>query len=227
MAKGVFVTGTDTGVGKTVACGLLMDRLVAQGNVVAAMKPVASGAKNNDGILRNDDAVQLMQHTNLDIDYDLINPYCFEPAIAPHIAAWQADTEIEMEVIRQAYDQLSRRADWIIVEGIGGWSVPINDVERVADIPVSLSLPVILIVGMKLGCLNHALLTADAIRAKGARLVGWIANRIDPEMGAFDENIQTLKVALDCPLLSVIPNMDQGQNDLNQNISINIDILES
>jgi dethiobiotin synthetase len=156
-----------------------------------------------------------------------VNPFCFEPAIAPHIAAQQAGREISTAVIGQTYRELSRKVDWIVVEGVGGWMVPLNVDQSVADIPLSLNLPVIMVVGMRLGCINHAMLTAEAVRSKGCNLSGWIANRLEPEMDVYEENLHTLRAGLDCPFLGAIPHLDHEENDPNQNITINIDVFKS
>jgi len=224
MAKGLFVTGTDTGIGKTYVSCLLIDELIRQGYKVAGMKPIASGATKVNGVLQNEDAMQLIQHANIDISYQLVNPYCFEPAIAPHIAAEQVQQQIDSTMLSRAYGELSEKADFVIVEGVGGWCVPLNGKETVADIPCCLNLPVILVVGMKLGCINHALLTAKAIRSNGNNLIGWVANEIDSEMVVFDENLQTLKSMLGCPMIAHVPYCDDAHNDQNQLFNINLKV---
>ena len=227
MAKGIFITGTDTEIGKTYISSLLIDELCKQGHKVIGMKPIASGAEKVNGVLKNEDAMQLMQHANVDCPYELVNPYCFEPAIAPHIAAERINNVIDLEVIKKAYFQLANKADFVVVEGVGGWSVPINNKQRVADIPGKLTIPVVLVVGMRLGCINHALLTAAAIRANGNTLLGWIANDIDPQMSAYQENLRSLEARLGCPLIAHVPHSTQLKNDPNQNISINIAMLNA
>jgi len=226
-AQGVFVTGTDTGIGKTVVSCQLIDTLIREGHKVIGMKPIASGAEKQNGMLKNDDALQLIEHANVDVPYELINPFCFEPAIAPHIAAEQVGQQIDLTIIEQAYNNLAKQADWIIVEGVGGWSVPLNEKQTVADIPTQINLPVILVVGMRLGCINHALLTAAAIRANGNNLIGWIANQCEPNMPIYDENLQTLESKLDCPLIGHIPHLPREQNDPNQPINIKIKFLKT
>jgi dethiobiotin synthetase len=203
--KSVFVTGTDTGVGKTQVSCALMRQLIAEGYRVVGMKPVASGAYFVDGKLVNDDALHLMATANVDVPYEWINPYCFEAAIAPHIAALQAGIPISLEVICSAYQQLATVADVVVVEGVGGWAVPINATQTMADVAAILNLPVIMVVGMRLGCLNHALLTAQSILARPARLVGWVANTLDPMMPALIENIDTLKAKISSVLIGVMP----------------------
>lgn len=205
MSTGLFITGTDTGIGKTYVSTLLINYFIARGERVIGMKPIASGAQSINGQLRNDDAVTLMQASNVRTGYALINPYCFAPAIAPHIAAQQAQTTISLEHITHCYATLESQSDRVIVEGVGGWQVPINEHQSAADIALQLQLPVIMVVGIKLGCLNHALLSAQAIQSQGGYLFGWIANQIDPDMAGFTENISSLETRLNVPLLARIP----------------------
>ena len=201
MTKGFFVVGTDTGVGKTLgSCGLL-HAFSANGNKVVGMKPVVTGCENGQWL----DVELLATASNVDVPREHRNPYAFASALAPHIAAAADNIKIDLTVIHQAYIELSKNADVVIVEGVGGFLVPLNDQQDGADLTKILGLPVILVVGMRLGCLNHALLTAKAIQAEGLHLSGWVANCIDPNMMAIDENIDTLKQRLDCPLLGVLP----------------------
>ena len=204
--SGYFITGTDTDVGKTVITLGLMQYLQQQGKTVAAMKPVASGCAKTSGGLRNDDAVQLLQQSSICLDYDLVNPYAFEPAIAPHIAAAQCGVRIEPEKIQRVYVALTEQADCVLVEGVGGWQVPLNDEVTMADLAVLLGLDVILVVGIRLGCLNHALLTAAAIQSSGLKLAGWVANCLPSiQAEAADENINALKSMISAPLLGIVP----------------------
>lgn len=200
--RGFFVTGTDTGVGKTrVACVLL--RALAQAGVRAVgMKPVAAGATRDAQGLLNEDVAALVEASAVAAPRALVNPYCFEPAIAPHIAAARAGAAIDLEVIARAFDALSGLADAVVVEGAGGFCVPLGARSDGGDLAQRLALPVILVVGLRLGCLNHALLTAQAIRARGLALTGWIANHIDPAMAAAPENVATLAGHLGAPLLA-------------------------
>lgn len=200
-ARGFFVTGTDTGVGKTlVACALL--RAFAQrGLRVVGMKPVAAGAREINGAWINDDVEQLIAASNVAAPRDAVNPYCFAPAIAPHIAASHAKAVISIDVLQERYRRLSALADVVVVEGAGGFCVPLNDHETSADLARQLALPVVLVVGLRLGCLNHALLTAEAIRARGLTLAGWVANHIDPAMAHADANVAALQARLDAPLI--------------------------
>ncbi len=226
-AQGIFVTGTDTEIGKTVVSCQLMDALAREGNKVIGMKPIASGAEKQNGIFKNEDALQLIEHANVDVPYELINPFCFEPAIAPHIAAKQAGEQIDFMVIEKAYHELTKQADWVVVEGVGGWSVPLSNKHKVADIPTRLNLPVVLVVGMRLGCINHALLTAESIRNNGNSLVGWIANKIDQNMRVYEENLQTLKDMLSCPIIGQVPYMQAGQTGLDQLTNIETKFLKT
>ena len=204
--SGYFITGTDTDVGKTVVTLGLMQYLQQQGKTVVAMKPVASGCEQTSGGLRNDDAVQLLQQSSIRLEYDQVNPYAFEPAIAPHIAAAQRGVRIEPEKIQQVYTALTDQADCVLVEGIGGWQVPLNGEVTMAELAVLLGADIILVVGMRLGCLNHALLTAEAIQSSGLRLAGWVANCLPSiQMEAVDENINTLKSMISAPLLGIVP----------------------
>jgi dethiobiotin synthetase len=204
MSAGYFVTGTDTGVGKTlVACALLHAFARAEKRVIG-MKPVAAGAVRDAEGLLNDDVAELAAASNVRCERALINPYCFEPAIAPHIAARQAGVAIDLTSIVKAYRLLAGKADVVIVEGAGGFRVPLNQAEDSADLAQRLGLPLILVVGVRLGCLNQAILTAAAIRARGLKLAGWIANRIDAAMPVADENIAALVERLNAPLLDTL-----------------------
>lgn len=201
MATGFFVTGTDTGIGKTTVSCALLHACAAQGKTVVGMKPIAAGCENGKWL----DVEQLLTASNVNVTRQQINPYAFDPPISPHIAAQQAGAEIDLAIIHQAYLELSKQAEIIIVEGVGGFLVPINQHQTGADLARVLGLPVMLVVGMRLGCLNHALLTAQAIRAAGLTLAGWVANCMGSQMLVLAENIATLKQRLDCPLLGVIP----------------------
>jgi len=204
MARGFFITGTDTGVGKTSIACALMHSFARAGQRVVGMKPVAAGATRTAIGLSNEDVVHLRAAANVEAPLDLINPYCFEPPIAPHLAAAQEDIEIEFDAIAQAYAALAARAEVVIVEGVGGWRAPLNAMQDGADLAVRLGLPVILVVGIRLGCLNHALLTAHAIEDRGLVFAGWIANRIDLQMLEADRNVSALEQRLSAPLLGDI-----------------------
>ncbi|TXT24960.1 MAG: dethiobiotin synthetase [Gallionellaceae bacterium] len=196
-----FITGTDTGVGKTLVCCALLHIFAAQGKRVAGFKPVAAGCDEDE---HNDDAMALRAASSMQLAYGQVNPYCFRHAIAPHLAARHSGVRIELSRILASYRELAGQADEVIVEGAGGFLVPLNDKQTGADLAQQLGLPVILVVGMRLGCLNHALLTAAAIAASGLKLAGWVANAPDAEMSALQENIAALRERLPAPLLGVI-----------------------
>lgn len=198
--SGLFIAGTDTGVGKTLVAQALIQRYVAAGKRVAAMKPVSAGCVQTPEGWLNDDVAQLRAASNVALPLALMNPYAFELPIAPHIAAQQAGIEIDLARIESAYREIESQSDEVIVEGVGGLLVPINATQTAVDIVVRLNLPVILVVGMRLGCLNHALLTVEAMQQRGLTLAGWIANRIDPAMPAFDANLASLQARISAPL---------------------------
>jgi len=185
---------------------------------VVGMKPVAAGC-DDDG--QNEDVLQLRSAGNVAVGYGQINPYCFVPAIAPHLAAQRAGVIVHFSRIAASYHELAAQAEVVIVEGAGGLLVPLNEQQDSADLMLELGLPVILVAGMRLGCLNHALLTVEAIAARGLALAGWVANVLDAEMPALQENIDTLRQRISAPLLGVVPFMTQpdaraaaGQLDL-------------
>jgi dethiobiotin synthetase len=200
--QGFFVTGTDTGVGKTLIACALLHALGARGLRVIGMKPVAAGAQRQHGRLVNDDVTALKAASNVRAPNELVNPYCFEAPIAPHIAAANAGVSIDRNRLRAAYAALSAKAQCVIVEGAGGILVPLGADFDTAELAADLGLPVILVVGMRLGCLNHALLTAAAIHRVGLPLACWVANQLDPHMLCTTENIRTLRERLGAPLLA-------------------------
>ena len=197
-----FITGTDTNVGKTLIACALLHGLAVQNKRVVGMKPISAGC-GEDGI--HEDVRQLRAASNVQTHKQLINPYCFDSAIAPHIAAQQADVTINLSSIVKSYAALSEQAEVVIVEGVGGFAVPLNDDEDSADLATKLNLPIILVVGMRLGCLNHTLLTAQAIAAQGLVLAGWVANCVDENMPMLDANIVALQQRIAAPLLGVVP----------------------
>jgi dethiobiotin synthetase len=202
MKQAFFITGTDTDIGKTyVACKLIND-YAAQGYKVVGMKPVAAGGDFVDGKWLNDDVLKLEAASNVKAPRELTNPYSFKEAIAPHIAAENAGIEIKIEVIQQAFKVLADMADIVILEGAGGFLVPLNDKETMADLAIALNIPIILVVGMKLGCINHSLLTAEAIQARNLNLHGWIANKIRPDMPFCDENIAAITQKIRMPAMA-------------------------
>ena len=197
-----FVTGTDTGIGKTLISCALLHGFAAQGKRVVGMKPVAAGC-NADEL--HGDVMKLRAAGNVTVSDNLINPYCFLPAIAPHIAAQHAGVEILISRIAESYQALAAQADVVIVEGAGGFCVPLNESQDSADLVRELGLDIILVVGMRLGCLNHALLTVEAIAARGLTLAGWVANVIEADMMMCEQNIAALQQRIAAPLLGVVP----------------------
>ena len=194
MKHGFFITGTDTGVGKTLVSAALVRTFAQQGWRSAGLKPVAAGCEMQAGQLLSDDVAQLRDASNDALPLEVVNPYAFEPPLAPHIAAEMAGTHINMQIILQSFKKAAEAADILIVEGVGGFHVPLSADKDTADLAQILDLPVILVVGLRLGCLSHALLTVEAIAARGLRLCGWVANSIDPHMVARQENLQALHV---------------------------------
>jgi dethiobiotin synthetase len=203
----VFITGTDTGVGKTVIATGLVRGLVEQGLRVAVMKPVASGSERTSEGLRNEDALALMAVSNVPAPYASVNPYCFEPAISPHIAADDVGIHVDLAQIRRSFESLVERSDWIVAEGAGGWLAPIGTATSIRDLAQTLHLPVVMVVGLRLGCINHALLTKLAIESHGARFAGWVANTIDPGMARRTENLETLIRLIGEPPLAIVPSL--------------------
>ena len=207
MMSGIFLTGTDTDCGKTQVTLGLMAALQGQGLTVLGMKPVASGCQEGPDGPRNPDALALLAQGSRPVPYAQVNPYALVPPIAPHIAAGQAGLSIELDPIVKAYGALAAQADWVIVEGVGGWRVPLGPTLSVSDLPQALDLPVVMVTGLRLGCINHSLLTAESIRARGARLVGWVANHIDSSMLAREQNLATLAALIDAPCLGAVPHL--------------------
>ncbi len=201
MGQGFFVTGTDTGVGKTLVACALLRAFARTGKSVVGMKPVAAGREAG----RFADVEALANASTVSARPQVVNPYAFEPAIAPHIAAELAGFEIGLEPIARAYEELSRLAEVVVVEGAGGFLVPLNATQTGADLAMRLGLPMVLVVGMRLGCLNHALLTRRQIEGSRLRCAGWVANCILPDMPHLEGNIRALEQRLDCPLLGVVP----------------------
>lgn len=201
---GFFVTGTDTGVGKTLVTCALLHAFAARGLRVVGMKPVAAGARDEDGRLINEDVTAIEAASNVSAPHELVNPYCFAAPVAPHIAANEARVSIDLARLQSAYAALASRADCVIVEGAGGFRVPLGADYDTGDLASSLRLPVLLVVGMRLGCINHALLTAAAVEAAGLRLAGWFANHIDPDMKYATQNVCALEERLRAPLLARI-----------------------
>ncbi|GHA17757.1 dethiobiotin synthase [Oceanisphaera arctica] len=222
MVKTFFITGTDTEVGKTFVTRALMQAAAEAGKKVLGYKPVASGCELINGELKNSDALTLQAASSIRLPYAMHNPYAFAPAIAPHIAAEKASETISIHHIGEGLARLKETAvDWIFTEGAGGWRLPLDEQHLLSDWVKKEHLPVILVVGARLGCINHALLTLDAIRHDGLVVAGWVLNRVDPEMSHYEENAVTLKQRIKAPLLGEIPWLDEeSMNSANNFIDI-------
>jgi dethiobiotin synthetase len=205
--RGLFITGTDTGCGKTAITLALMRLLQEQGYRVLGMKPVATGSERASGGSFNEDALRIQEAGSLDVPYELINPYAYAPPIAPHIAAAEAGSEIETGVIRTCFEALVELADLVIVEGVGGWRVPLGPDLEVADLPGLLGIPALLVVGLRLGCLNHALLSAEGVLEQGCGFAGWVANRLDPALLRPEQSLATLVERIPAPCLGSVPHL--------------------
>ncbi len=214
MSGGWFVTGTDTGVGKTLVSRLLLEALNRAGHAAVGMKPVASGCHATDAGWRSDDARELVAASGTSADYTDVNPYALAPACAPHIAAHEMGIEIKQEKILDSFRHLQTKSSWVVVEGVGGWMAPLGERLTMADIARAMHLPVILVVGLRLGCLNHALLTMEAIRHADVPLAGWVANQVDPAMTHVPENIAALQQGIDAPLLAQFPFQRTAKPDI-------------
>jgi dethiobiotin synthetase len=203
MDQGYFITGTDTNVGKTWATAALMHYFRNQGKSVIGMKPVASGCNVRNGVLVNDDALLLQENASLKLDYGLINPYAFALPVSPNIAG-KGDL-VELNVIVDGFNAIKDQAQVVLVEGAGGWCSPLNENQDNSDLAMALALPVIIVVAIKLGCINHAKLTYQAIKGSGVSCVGWVAVCVNPNELYIEDNISTVKKRLDVPLLGVLP----------------------
>jgi dethiobiotin synthetase len=204
-ARSLFVTGTDTGVGKTLVSAALLHTLAQRYARVVGMKPVAAGLVQHSDTWVSEDVLALRAASTVAVPPELDNPVALPDAMSPHLAAARAGRHITVAELHAAQRALLALADVVLVEGAGGWRVPLNEHETLADLAIAMAAPVVLVVGLRLGCLNHALLTAEAIRADGLALAGWVANTIDPAMACRDENIATLQQRLRAPLLGVVP----------------------
>ena len=208
MSSAYFITGTDTEIGKTTVAAGLLHAARARGLSTAAAKPVASDCELTTEGLRNGDALALLGECSLALDYAEVNPFAFAPAIAPHLAAREVGVELTVAALLAPVQRvLARGADFTLVEGAGGWRVPLAGRESLADLAVALQLPVILVVGVRLGCINHAVLTAEAIARDGLTLAGWVANVVDPATSRLDDNLATLAERLAAPCLGRIPRL--------------------
>jgi dethiobiotin synthetase len=213
MEQGYFITGTDTGVGKTWATLTLMRYFQRQGKIVVGMKPVASGCEFIEGMWRNEDALLIQKHASVALAYDLVNPYAYQLPVSPHLAG--EENPVELDKVATRFNVLTQKAEIVLVEGVGGWLVPLNyqgdDVQEMAKV---LGLPVIMVVAIRLGCLNHARLTHQAIVSSGLSCAGWIASCVDPQMQKQNENIETLHQLISTPLLGVLPYSEKVDFDL-------------
>jgi dethiobiotin synthetase len=211
MPHAYFVTGTDTEIGKTTVAAGLLHAARHMGLSTAAAKPLASGCEMTADGLRNPDALALLGECSLALEYAEVNPFAFAPAIAPHLAAVEAGVELSVARVGAAVSRvLERGADFTLVEGAGGWRVPLAGKAFLSDLPAALQLPVILVVGVRLGCINHALLSAEAIRADGLQLAGWVANIVEPQTLRLQDNLQTLKDLLPAPCLGIVPHLPRA-----------------
>lgn len=204
----VFVTGTDTGVGKTLVSAALLHALARQHRHVVGMKPVAAGLVQHGGAWVSEDVLALRAASTVAVPPALDNPVALPEPLSPHLAAARAGRSVTVAELHAAWRGLQGLADAVVVEGAGGWRVPINERETLADLAIAIAAPVVLVVGLRLGCINHALLTAEAVRADGLKLAGWVANGIDRDMACREENIATLRRRLPAPLLGAIPWLD-------------------
>ena len=201
----VFVTGTDTGVGKTLVSAALLHALSQHHSRVVGMKPIAAGTHSINGVEANEDVLALRAASSCAVPPELDNPVLLPDPVSPHIAAARTGVHIDIAHLVACHRALAKLADAVVVEGAGGFHVPLSNTETGADLAQALGLPVVLVVGLRLGCLNHALLTAEAIRLRGLNLAGWVANHVDPTMLAQDDNIAFLQQRLQVPLLARVP----------------------
>ncbi len=220
MTRAWFVAGTDTEIGKTFVTCALLHAARRAGHRAVGMKPVAAGAELIDGEWINEDAARLRAASSVAPALTDLNPVCLKSPIAPHIAAQEEGCRIEVAPILNAYDRLTRHADVVLVEGVGGFRVPLGPDTDTADLAVAFGLPIVLVVGLRLGCINHALLTAEAIRARGLTLAGWVANQMDPGMLRVDENIAAIDARIDAPLLGTIPRIASGTPETVTSLSL-------
>jgi len=220
----LFVTGTDTEIGKTLVSAALLHAMQAQGLRTVGMKPIAAGASLHDGTWHNEDVDSLVAAANVSAPQELVCPYLMQAPAAPHIVAELEKVEINLPHILDCYQQLRAQADVVVVEGVGGFCVPLNDDVTTADLAQALGLPVVMVVGMRLGCINHALLTAEAVRARGLTLCGWVANTVDPAMLYLDENISALRKRIAAPLLGQIPRLNVPEQQKAQSAASYLDL---
>lgn len=214
MSQAYFIAGTDTDVGKTTIAAGLLHAARLQGLSTLAAKPVASGCAVTSKGLRNADALALIDQSTVQLPYKRVNPFAFEPAIAPHLAAREAGVALAVPALLKAMQGiLAEGADFTLIEGAGGWRVPLSDHANLSDLAIALKLPVILVVGVRLGCINHALLSAEAIARDGLQLAGWVANVIEPRTSRLEENLASLAERLPAPCLGRVPKLKQASAD--------------
>lgn len=214
MSQAYFIAGTDTDVGKTTIAAGLLHAARLQGLSTLGAKPVASGCSMTAKGLRNSDAQALIDESSIKLAYEEVNPFAFEPAIAPHVAAREANVALEVTVLAKAMRHvLEQGADFTLIEGAGGWRVPLSNHASLSDLAIALKLPVILVVGVRLGCINHALLSAEAIARDGLQLAGWVANVIEPRTSRLEENLASLAERLPAPCLGRVPKLKQATAD--------------
>lgn len=214
MSQAYFIAGTDTDVGKTTIAAGLLHAARLQGLSTLAAKPVASGCAVTSKGLRNADALALIDQSTVQLPYERVNPFAFEPAIAPHLAAREAGVALALPALLKAMQGiLAEGADFTLIEGAGGWRVPLSDHANLSDLAIALKLPVILVVGVRLGCINHALLSAEAIARDGLQLAGWVANVIEPRTSRLEENLASLAERLPAPCLGRVPRLKQASAD--------------
>lgn len=214
MLNTLFLTGTDTEIGKTLVAAAMLHAWRDKGLSVVGYKPVAAGGVEENGVWINDDAAMLRAASSPGFSQVEINPVCMPAPVAPHIAAAEIGRPIELNALLEGYAHLSTRADRIVVEGVGGFIVPLDEHVTTADLARALALPVVLVVGLRLGCISHALLTAEAISNRGLKLAGWVANCVDPAMQRRDENIKALLERLPAPCLGVIPHLEKARPEI-------------
>ncbi|CAM3183663.1 dethiobiotin synthase [Pseudomonas plecoglossicida] len=214
MSQAYFIAGTDTDVGKTTIAAGLLHAARSQGLSTLGAKPVASGCTVTAKGLRNADAQALIDESTLKLEYEMVNPFAFEPAIAPHVAAREAGVALEVSALLNTMQYvLDQGADFTLIEGAGGWRVPLSDHANLSDLAIGLQLPVILVVGVRLGCINHALLSAEAIARDGLQLAGWVANILEPRTSRLEENLASLAERLPAPCLGRVPRLKVATAD--------------
>ncbi len=212
--KKFFIAGTDTDVGKTLIASGLLQAANNKDLRTVAMKPIAAGCEQTEDGLRNEDALMLIDAMSAELPYSQVNPIAFEPPIAPHIAAMRENKQLSVSRLTGFCNGiLMQPSDLVVIEGAGGWRVPLNPRETLANLAIELNLPVVLVVGMRLGCINHALLTVEAIERDGLKVAGWVANRVDPEMSCYEENLMTLKTLIHAPLLGEVPFLEDANKN--------------